>query len=720
MNSLTNRLTQKPTKAVISSNQRSRTFTRRVTASLAVAACAAPLSVQAAEPKTELPTVTVQAEKSSENSGYKAETLSSPKYTAPLLDTPQTVNIISSEVMEDQQAMSLRDAVRNVTGITSAAGEGGTPNGDNFNIRGFSARTDMFTDGVRDIGGYFRDSFNLEQVEVVKGPSSAYAGRGSTGGTINQVNKKAQNENFNRAELAVGTDNLYRATADVNHTIPGLEGAAIRINAMGHTEEVANREHVENNRLGFAPSISLGMGTDTRLNVSYLYQEEDNLPDYGIPYLNGAPAPIDTTKFYGLVNRDFEETTVNQVTAEVEHDFSDSVTVSNTTRFGHTRRKNIVSPPRDANLSAGTYTLEGRDKDSEDLIALNQTNVRTNFETGTLKHKLVTGVEVSYEESNNLDIVIPNVTGVSITNPDPFAAFNGAITEDDYSQTEASSLALYAFDTIELNEQWEVNGGVRWDRFDSDTITYAPTGTSSADRTDYFTSYKAGVVYKPLPNGSFYAAYGTSFNPSAEAVSVSSTTENLQPEESETYEIGTKWDFFDGDLGLTSAIFRTEKTNARTRATRNDPFELTGEQRVDGFEIGLTGQITPKWDVFTGYTYLASEVLASNNVDEIGNDLNRTPRHTLATWTSYQVTPEFEVGGGAYYMDDRFSNDANTNKVPDFWLVNAMAGYEVTEEVDLQLNVTNLLDEEYFDSIGGGHVVPGRGRTAILSTSLKF
>ena len=720
MSSLTNRLTQKPTKAVISSSKRSKNFTRRVTASLAVAACAAPLSVQAAEPKTELPTVTVQAEKSSENLGYKAETLSSPKYTAPLLDTPQTVNIISSEVMEDQQAMSLRDAVRNVTGITSAAGEGGTPNGDNFNIRGFSARTDMFTDGVRDIGGYFRDSFNLEQVEVVKGPSSAYAGRGSTGGTINQVNKKAQNENFNRAELAVGTDNLYRATADVNHTIPGLEGAAIRINAMGHTEEVAGREHVENNRLGFAPSISLGMGTDTRLNVSYLYQEEDNLPDYGIPYLNGEPAPIDTSKFYGLVNRDFEETTVNQVTAEVEHDFSESVTVSNTTRFGHTRRKNIVSPPRGADLSAGTYTLEGRDKDSEDLIALNQTNVRTDFETGTLKHKLVTGVEVSYEESNNLDIVIPNVTGVSITNPNPFAAFNGAITEDDYSQTEASSLALYAFDTIELNEQWEVNGGVRWDRFDSDTITYAPTGTSSADRTDYFTSYKAGVVYKPLPNGSIYAAYGTSFNPSAETVSVSSTTENLQPEESETYEIGTKWDFFDGDLGLTSAIFRTEKTNARTRATRNDPFDLTGEQRVDGFEIGLTGQITPKWDVFTGYTYLASEVLASNDAAEVGNDLNRTPRHTLATWTSYQVTPEFEVGGGAYYMDDRFSNDTNTNKIPDFWLVNAMAGYEVTEEVDLQLNVTNLLDEEYFDSIGGGHVVPGRGRTAILSTSLKF
>ncbi len=727
MKSSTVKLHQPSTKAVISSSQRSRNFTKRVTVSLAVAACAAPLSAQTAEPKTKLPTVTVQAEKGSENSGYKADTLSSPKYTAPLLDTPQTVNVISSQVLQDQQAMTLRDAMRNVTGITSAAGEGGPANGDNFNIRGFSAQNDMFIDGVRDIGGYFRDSFNLEQVEVVKGPSSAYAGRGSTGGTINQVSKKATLDNFNNAELAVGTDSLYRATADVNHKIPGLEGAAIRLNAMMHSEEVAGRDEVENNRYGFAPSITLGQGTDTRATFSYFFQMEDNLPDYGIPYLNGRPAPVDTEKFYGLVNRDYEDNEVHQFTTEIEHDFNDNMTLSNITRVGTARKENIVSPPRSPDLNAGTYTINGRDKDSENNIVLNQTNLRTDFETGTIKHSLVSGVEFSYERFNNRDRDISSVTGVSIVNPDPFATFSGTINPGDFTEIEANNMALYAFDTIELNEQWEVSGGVRFDRFDAETAVESATGaaTTHSERTDYMTSYRAGVVYKPLPNGSVYAAYGTSFDPSAEPVSTSissstSSLENIAPEESETYEIGTKWDFFDERLGLTSAIFRTEKTNARTRATSSDPFELTGKQRVDGFEIGVTGQITPKWDVFTGYTYLASEVLASNNVAEVGNDVNRTPKHTLATWTSYQLTPEVEVGGGVYYMDDRFSNDANTNKVPDYWLVNAMAGYELTKEVDLQLNVTNLLDEEHFDSVGGGHTVPGRGRTAILSTSLKF
>ncbi len=697
-------------------NKKHTTLASRLLCSTSLCLALLPVAVHTAEPaRKQLPTVTVEADREA-STGYKTEALFSPKYTQPLLDTPQSVTVIPSEVIADRGATNLREVMRNVTGITLSAGEGGTPNGDNVNIRGFNARTDIFIDGVRDIGGYFRDPFNVDQVEVIKGPSSVYSGRGSTGGIINQVSKMPEREFFSGGSLSVGTDRLQRITADVNQPINDRSG--VRLNAMAHAQEVAGRDEVEYERWGIAPSLAFGQGTDTRLTLTYLHQQENNLPDYGHPYFNGRPVDVPRENFYGLVNRDYEDTMVDVLTAKVEHDFSDSLTLRNNTRYGRAAKDIIVTPPRTPNPVTNTLVRNGRDRDSVDAILLNQTDLVKDFSTGGVDHTLVTGVEIGRETSENKDRVISTMN-TTLFNPNSHEAFTGTIVPGSKTETKANSQAAYIFDTAKLNEQWEVNGGLRWDRFNAETTSDA-TPPTRFERTDTMFSWRGGVVYKPLENGSIYAAYGTSFNPSAEAITLNADNAVLDPEESLTYELGTKWDLLNDRVNLTAAVFRTEKTNARTEDPITEIVTLEGEQRVDGIELGITGQVTEAWRVFAGYAYLTSEIEESSDPAEVGKDVNRTPNHTFTLWNTWQVAPKVEIGGGALYVDESFANTENTNKVPSYVLFDAMASYEITENVALRLNLLNIADEEYYESAYSGHAIPGQGRTAMLTTSFRF
>lgn len=695
-------------------NKKNTTLASRLLCSTSLCLALLPVAVHTAEPqKKQLPTVTVEADRKG-TAGYKTGTLSSPKYTQPLLNTPQTVTVVPSEVMEDRGATNLREVMRNVTGITLSAGEGGTPNGDNINIRGFSARTDIFIDGIRNIGGYFRDPFNVDQVEVMKGPSSAYSGRGSTGGIINQVSKTPEQHAFSGGALSIGTDKLQRVTADVNRPISDRSG--IRLNAMAHAQEVAGRDEVEYERWGFAPSLAFGQGTDTRFTLTYLHQQENNLPDYGHPYFNGRPLDVPRETFYGLVNRDYEDTMVDVATAKIEHDFSDAFSLRNNLRYGRVSKDTIVTPPRSPNPATNTLVRNGRDRDSVDTILLNQTDLIKDFSTGSVEHTLVTGVEIGRETSENKDRVISNMN-TTLFNPNPHEAFTGTITPGPKTETDANSQAAYLFDTAKLNEQWEINGGVRWDRFDAETTSTAGT---RFERIDTMFSWRGGIVYKPVKNGSIYAAYGTSFNPSAEAITLNADNAPLDPEESRTYELGTKWDLLNDRLNFTAAVFRTEKTNARTEDPVTEIVVLEGEQRVDGIELGVTGKITETWQVFAGYTYLTSEIEDSNDPAEVGKEVNRTPNHTFTLWNTWQIAPKVEIGGGALYVDESFANLENTNSVPSYVLFDAMASYEITKNVSLRLNLLNIADEEYYESAYSGHAIPGQGRTAMLTTSVHF
>lgn len=663
--------------------------------------------------------------------------VASPKYTEPLRDVPQTIAVIPAAVMQQQGAVTLRDVLRNVSGITFQAGEGGVPAGDQLTIRGFSARTDIFVDGIRDFGGYSRDAFNLEQVEVAKGPSSAIAGRGSTGGAINQISKSPNMTQSYGGSIALGNANSRRTTLDVNTPIDGLgKSAAFRLNAMFTDTDVPRRDEVSAQRWGLAPSLAFGVGTPTRLTLSYFHLSQDNLPEYGLPWVpantnpaleafsNGMP-PVDQSNFYGLTSRDYEDTLTRLATVQVDHDFTGTVSQRNLTRYGTTKRDSVITAPRFVSVNTSTdINRQLQSRDMTDKIVANQTNVTSRFRTGPLQHALVTGLEFSAESSENFGRSGPAAPVADLFNPDANAAYLGPITRNgSFTDGKATSAAAYAFETLNLTEQWELTGGLRWDHFDVDYDALSTANVvSDLSRTDSMVSWRGGAVYKPRVNGSIYLGVGTSLNPSAEGLALSDATVTLDPERTRTYEIGTKWDTPDARASFNAAIFRTEKTNARTPGLNpgDPPTVLAGKQRVDGVELGVSGRLTDRWTTFGTVSLMQSDITASNTAGELDSALALTPERTFSLWTTYALPKGVSVGGGAQYMDSVFRNATNTASVPSYWLINALASYEVNSHLTLRFNGNNLADEQYVDRVGGGHYIPGPGRQAMISADVKY
>ncbi|MBB5352830.1 catecholate siderophore receptor [Haloferula luteola] len=706
-------------------------------------AAEAPSAPATDEKPKELDQLVVEAENTTL---YKPERLASPKFQKPVEDIPQTLSVIPKEVIREQNATSLRDVLRNTPGISIQAGEGGTPPGDNLSIRGFSAQSDLFVDGVRDFGGYTRDPFNLEQVEVAKGPASTNSGRGSTGGSVNLVSKKPFAEKAYDLMLGVGTDNYFRGTADLNQPIDGLNGAAVRLNLMYHNADTPGRDQVTEERWGVAPSITFGLGTPTRFTASYFYLSSDGIPDYGIPWVaspnvaipwaTDRPAPVDYDNFYGLVSRDYLKNETHLFSAELEHDFSDQLRLRNLTRYGVTSTDLSVTAPRFVDVLPGTpgnqygtviRRSDWKSRDQEDTVFANQTDLNFDFETGWARHQAVAGFEVALERSKNysrtdLGTGTPNT---DLFYPNPFDPYFPIIVRDGtFTSAQSTTYAVYLTDSVELGDCWQIDAGLRYDHLESEfTSATVPTLT----KTSTGLSYRGALTWKPTQNGNVYFGYGTSFDPSSSSPSsgvrnnaAGITSYTTDPEESETLELGTKWTFFDDRLMATAAFFRTDKTNARTTDPVTGNTVLTGDQRVQGLELGVSGEVTDWWRLTGGYVFLDSEVRSSGNLAEIGNELSNTPEQSFSLWNVFTFAEKFQAGIGTYYVDSRYSNNTNTRSAPSYWLFDAMFGWQATENVSVQLNVNNLFDKDYIDRVGGGHAIPGSGRTAMLSTRFSF
>lgn len=727
---------------------------RRLLASaigLAVASWAGgSLAAQSAErDPLELGSVTVKGQ---QEEGYKVDQASSPKYSAPLLDTPQTITVIPEAMIQEQNALSLRQVLSNVSGITFAAGEGGGGLGDSINLRGFSANSSIQIDGLRDAAQTSRsDTFNLESVEVIKGPNSAYGGAGTTGGSINLVSKTPQARAFNHASIGIGTDHYQRLSADINQPLDALEGAGavFRLNLMGHQNDVAERDQIDQERWGIAPSLTFGMGTPTQLNLSYFRQSDQDLPDYGLPARDGKVlAGVDRDNYYGFRNIDTEETDTETFTVKLDHAFNDRLSLQNLTRYSEVERLTVVSAAHvnTSGLAAGQYVPagpQGYGRDYSTRLAINQTNLTWRFNTGGLAHTLVSGAEVSREryERTNLTYGL-DFTGQVFDLDNPPGYYAGTTNRRDTARTTADldGRALYLIDRIELSEHWEVNGSLRYDHIDgtarSATITSGVSGPYTRfASTDEELSSRLGLVYKPAHNGSIYLAWGNSFNPSAEDLAsrgagLSAGTEDLDPEENETWELGTKWELFDQRLALNAALFRVTKSNGRIDSNDPlaDPVVLDGKQRVDGFELGAAGKLTDRWQLFGNFTYLDSEIIKSDTAEEEGQALANTPPRSFSLWTTYDLPAGMQLGYGAQYVSQRNVSVASTTKVPDYWVHSAMLGYRVSPQLDLQLNVRNLFNEEYYDRVRSNTgsatrssaLVPGEGRTAILAANFSF
>ena len=643
-------------------------------------------------------------------------------------EAPQTISIIPREIIEQQAATTLNDVLRNVSGISMAAGEGGGgPAGDNLTLRGFGARNDIFIDGIRDFASYTRDTFNVEQVEVVKGPASAQTGRGSTGGYINLFSKQPQIGTFASSTLGLGQPNYVRGTADMNlggDSIGLGGGTAVRVNLMHHDADTPGRDYVETKRTGFAPSVAVGLGTPTRAILSYTRLKAHNQPDYGIPFLGNDPAPVDYDNYYGLLERDYEDTLANIATFALEHDLTPDIRIANTTRYGHATRDSVYSAPRFVTGSSTQVNPQTQSRDTVDKVLFNQTNLFAKFETWSLRHDAIAGFEISRERSRNQLRAITAGTPTDLFNPDPKRNWNGTIFDipGDIVRAKADTAAAYLFDTVHLSEQFLFTGGVRWERYKSAFLPAPSQITATAgniSRTDEHITWRAGLTYKPVPNLSIYAGAGTSVNPSIENMTQTNPTlalGALKPERSRTYEAGVKWDGLNGKLLLTSAIFRTEKTNARTPGLPGEPATvLDGRQRVDGFELGATGRLTDDWQIIASYAYLDSKVVESNVLTEIGNRLPNVPDHSGSLWMLYTLPQGIEIGGGARYVGTRYTNVTNNRRIDDYWVADATLGYDFNPKTTLRLNVFNIFDERYIDQVGGGHFVPGEGRSAVAT-----
>ena len=746
----------------------------------ALIAATIPALAVAAEQKGELSLPAISVSGSSQEAPYKATRSANDKMTEDLLDTPKTVQVIKKEMLQEQGASNLMEALRNTPGITMQLGENGnTSAGDTFMMRGFSTQTSTFVDGIRDLGAVSRDVFNLEQVEVVKGAAGSDIGRGASSGYINLVSKLPTLEDSISGTLGYGTADKAAMTADINQTMS--QGSALRLNLMRRDGGVDGRDYVENSSYAVAPAVAFGLDGDTRLYVYSQHVRQENVPDGGIPTIGmegfynadarlNAGGKVDEDNFYGSTG-DYEDVEADMLTVKLEHDLNDVTTLRNTSRIGKTTTDriltgvNTLSANNSSDPSNWTVTRSRQLTDQENEIAANQTNLSTEFFTFGLRNTLATGIEFMRESQRTesgatgqqyIDgvtypaVMLPNA---NLYDPNPHELLGKPYKTGVYADGTTDTAALYAFDTLHLNDQWSVNAGVRFEHYRTDTkgaslVSIASTPATNdylltpydLDSSDDLTSWNTGIVYKPAENGSIYVSYANSLTPPGSSNFALSTSEssdsqpNLDPQETEHVELGTKWDLLDERLNLTAAVYRTENTNQVSYDSLTGEYQQDGKIRVTGVELGMVGQITNFWQVSAGIASMDSEQLDqfsrnSSGVVTENTGVRWSPDLTATLWTSYTLG-DLTLGGGARYVSDQDrliaegvdKNTTNMPEIPSYWVADAMAAYRLNKNVNLRLNVYNLFDEEYISTLNnsGARMVLGTPRSAMMTTEFSF
>jgi catecholate siderophore receptor len=631
--------------------------------------------------------------------------------------------VIPQAVYEDRGAASLQQALQNAPGITFAAGEGGRI-GDNFSMRGFPVYGDLYLDGLRDVAQYNRDLFNIQQVDVLRGAASMLFGRGSTGGVINQVSKQPTLVDRYLGAVTVGSYGYKRATVDLNKAIGVSTG--LRVNGMLHDADSFRGEGPHYERSGIAPTLVWGIGTRLELGLSYFYMKEDNVPDFGVPYFQRKPLDVPVDRFYGFANGAYETYETGILTASLQYRFSPEVSVRSVLRQAHYERDLWTSVPR---LPAGVTaisdsTLVNRQRQArggEERPLTSQTDLIAAFTTGSLRHQFLAGLELAQESADRWSYApTGTIPAATVGDPDPYpvlpAGFFRRVRTGQVS-FEADTVGLYAQDMVEFMPKWKLLVGVRWDRMDADYRRAAPLGP--LQRTDRVWSYRTGLIYQPDTVQSYYIAYGTSFNPSAELYSLDVRGSNTPPEKSRNMEIGMRWDLARG-LSLRAALFRTEKTNERNADPLvADQFLLSGKRSTEGIELEVAGRITPAWEVFGGVALMDAQIEKSNNSNEVGNWPLYTPPYTANLWTVYALSERWRVGGGFNAAGKRYGNNANVNYAPAYMRWDAMLSYE-QKHYALRLNGLNVFDTTYYETVYQGHVIPGTSRAVLGTLELKF
>jgi catecholate siderophore receptor len=706
--------------------------------------------------------------------------MSSGKFTQPLIDTTQTINIIGSDLFNEQGATSLTDALRNSPGVgTFYVGENGnTTTGDAVNMRGFDSSSSIFVDGARDMGSITRDVFNIEQIEITKGPAGTDNGRSAPTGAINMVTKHASRNDAAIVTLSSGgSDGQQRAALDLNQSLGN--GRAVRVNLMTLADDVVGRDEVEDSRWGLATSFAFGLGDNTQYFLDLLHIQQNNLPDGGVPTIGlpgyttpdparpgiGMAPKVDRDNFYGTTS-DYDDVTADMVTLRIDHEFQNGMSLQNTTRWGRNEQDYMLTAFMTSQDPARFSTPNLNDpstweiarslptfKSQTNEIVTNHTNLVINFANENFEQDVSMGVELTHEELETAgmgDLAGSSWPAANLYHP--YADVSGLQwgPTGEASSGSTDTYAAYIFDTIKIGDKWQLNGGIRYDRYETDysdavacggrrapACGALPAGSvvpgTDASTSDTLFNWKVGGLYKPTINSTVYVNYAISQQPpggsSLELSSGANSPNNpdFDPQEAETSEIGLKWDLFDQNLLLTTVYYNTDVTNEIVQ----DPVDLnyyqTGKKNVSGIEISAIGKISDAWSLSTGFTTMDTEVESGPALSQDGSsNLTYTPDKAFTAWTTYVFPFGLTVGGGVRYSGEMHRGRDGAPGTPetteDYSVWDAVISYDLTENVDLRLNIYNLLDEDYVAAINksGYRYTPGRPLSFLLSASMAF
>lgn len=690
------------------------------------------------------------------NAPYNVQKSASGKFAEPLVNTPKTVTAIPKEVIQDKGTRDLRDLARETPGLSIGSAEGGNSFGA-FAIRGFRAQNDIFVDSIRNPGNVIPDVFSVEQIEIYKGPSGGIAGRSTIGGAINLITKQPDlNMSNYEVGTTVGTDNTFRTTLDVNQVV--THDFAVRANLMYDQHDVAGRDFVDSERWGGLFSATVKPSDSLRVTLDYYRYRNDATPDFGVPIKNSEDVPVtelhkvSRDAWWGMKNLDFMKEEADIGTATIVGKIADGVTLTNRSRVGQSRVAYVAT-------SAEGYPddVHHPNRDQTANIYANQTELNVKFLTGPFRHNVVAGLEATREEidrdgynvTNNFDTTRPFP-------PNPYVQNDVILGKGKVYDATIDTLGAYLSDTIHLSEQWIINGGIRFDDFERDQVGgtgvngAANPATNTAKVQDDLFSWNVGVVYKPIPIASLYAAYGTSESPVGSELDATGPTYNglaanlvdVKPQEARAVEVGTKWELFNRRLLATAALFQTDVDNARTNGAvgaitpgglppANDANAYAGKYRIRGIELSAAGNITKEWSVFGGLTLLDTEVLASSNtpdqLQDVGRRLANIPLTQFSLLSKYRLTDQLSLGGQATYGGEVFGGHLAANKennhTVDWWRFDAFAEYQLTKNIEIEVSGLNLTNELYYDALyqsaeSFAFVAPGRA--GYLTVKYKY
>jgi catecholate siderophore receptor len=653
--------------------------------------------------------------------GYQTAAIgSATKTLTPLRDIPQSITVVTNEQIKDQMLMSISDVVRYMPGITAHQGEN---NRDDVVIRGNRSSADFFLNGIRDDVQYYRDLYNLDRVETMKGPNAMIFGRGGGGGVINRVTKEAYFAPLREISLQGGSFSNKRVSVDFDQPIS--DKLALRTNGL-YENSGSFRKFVDLERYGINPTLTILPGNLTRITLGYEHFHDGRTADRGITSFQGRPAAVPIDTFYGNPNDSRVRANVNLLSGTLDQQVG-KLNIRTRTLFGDYDRFYQNYVPGAVNAVKTLVTLTAYNNATHRRNLFNQTDLTYLVTTGRIRHTLVGGLELGRQRTNNLrntGFFNNTATSVQVAYDNPILSIPVTFrpnATDANNRLRLNLAATYFQDQIEISQYVQVIAGVRYDYFD---LKYHNNRNGDdLRRIDNLVSPRLGVVLKPVTELSLYGSYSVSYLPSAgdQFASLTTVTQQVKPEKFTNYEFGLKWDLR-RFLSLTSAVYRLNRTNTRS-TDPNDPTRImqTGSQRTNGLEIGVNGSITPDWSIAGGYAYQDAFITGATTAAVAGKQVGQVPHHTLSVWNKYQISQKLGAGLGIIHRSDMFAAVDNTVTLPGYTRLDTAVFYSFDEHWRLQANFENLFNQNYYANADSNtNISPGSPRAARLGLTARF